>query len=148
MTESVEATVCSDAKVYRLTVPIHQLYLWNWTFLYCLMKCTNVHTVWWCLLLKSVCCCEGERIMHPLQESGDKIKCINEPVCLNVWVLQEAYFQLGENFFGKKTFACRSGPVKGTETRQRWNHKMVEKRDKKITLICSTYHQVCGTDVG
>ena len=45
-----------------------------------------------------VCCCEYDNIERKLEESVTSCKCITEhegfePVCLNVWVLQTAYFQ-------------------------------------------------------
>ena len=67
------------------------------------MKGANVDTVVMPTAQESVCCCEVEKIILRLQESGDKVKCITEhqgfePVCLNVWVLQVAYFQYRQHY--------------------------------------------------
>ena len=46
---------------------------------------------------KCICCCVIERVVMKKEESASKISCITnhegfESVCLNVWVLQAAYF--------------------------------------------------------
>lgn len=50
-----------------------------------------------------ICCCEIDRISAKKEEGGDEVTCITdhvgfEPVCLNVWVLQAAYFTYRERF--------------------------------------------------
>ena len=44
-----------------------------------------------------ICCCDVERVVMKKEESASEISCINdhegfESECLNVWVLQSAYF--------------------------------------------------------
>ena len=44
-----------------------------------------------------VCCCEIEQVIHKKQEGDTQVTCITEhegfdPVCLDTWVLQTAYF--------------------------------------------------------
>ena len=46
---------------------------------------------------KCICCCEIDRMMLKKGESARRIECITEhegfdSVCINVWVLQAAYF--------------------------------------------------------
>ena len=50
-----------------------------------------------------ICCCELNEVVQKLQENEDEVKCITEhegfePVCLNLWVLQAAYFQYRQHY--------------------------------------------------
>ena len=45
-----------------------------------------------------ICCCEIDKIKEKIQEGESTVSCITkheefEAVCLNVWVLQAAYFE-------------------------------------------------------
>lgn len=53
--------------------------------------------------IDSVCCCEIERIVSKKDENESDIQCIVdhegfEPVCLNLWVLQTAYFNYRQKY--------------------------------------------------
>ena len=50
-----------------------------------------------------ICCCEVERVMMKKEESGDVVNCITDhdgfhSVCLDVWVLQTAYFSYRQHY--------------------------------------------------
>ena len=50
-----------------------------------------------------ICCCEVETVVNKFQESENDISCIThhegfESVCLNVWVLQTAYFNYRQHY--------------------------------------------------
>ena len=52
---------------------------------------------------KCVCCCEIDTVSNKFQESENDISSITdhegfESVCLNVWVLQTAYFNYGQRY--------------------------------------------------
>lgn len=52
---------------------------------------------------ESVCCCEIDRIVAKKGENESDIQCIVnhegfDPVCLNVWVLQAAYFSVRQRY--------------------------------------------------
>ena len=54
-----------------------------------------------------MCCCEIDRIVAKKGENESDIQCIVnhegfDPVCLNLWVLQAAYFSFNE------TLKCRA----------------------------------------
>ena len=53
--------------------------------------------------LECVCCCEVDEITRKMQENSTSIQCITEhegfpAVCLNVWVLQAAYFNYRQRY--------------------------------------------------
>ena len=50
-----------------------------------------------------ICCCEVETVVNKFQESENDISCIThhegfESVCLNVWILQTAYFNYRQHY--------------------------------------------------
>ena len=50
-----------------------------------------------------LCCCEVDSVVQKIQENGIAISCITEhegfePVCLNLWVLQAAYFTYRQRY--------------------------------------------------
>ena len=50
-----------------------------------------------------LCCREIDKVVNKLKESEGTMSCITEhegfePVCLNVWVLQAAYFQYRQHY--------------------------------------------------
>ena len=52
---------------------------------------------------ESIFCCEIENILEKKRENSSEISCIInhdgfESVCLNVWVLQTAYFTYRQNY--------------------------------------------------
>ena len=52
-----------------------------------------------CLQVECVCCCEIERVQVKKGEAGNKIDHEGfEPVCMNVWVLQAAYFNYRQRY--------------------------------------------------
>ena len=55
------------------------------------------------LAVECICCCEVERIQQKIQEGPSQVDCITlhegfDAVCLNVWVLQAAYFQYRQHY--------------------------------------------------
>ena len=66
-------------------------------------RCTCGH----CQIMPSnaecLCCREIDKVVNKLEESEGTVSCITEhegfePVCLNVWVLQAAYFQYRQHY--------------------------------------------------
>ena len=50
-----------------------------------------------------ICCCEIDTVYNKFQENENDISCITdhegfESVCLNVWVLQTAYFNYRQRY--------------------------------------------------
>lgn len=50
-----------------------------------------------------ICCHEIDNVVQKIQESGKDINCIVDhdgfdPVCLNVWVLQAAYYSYRQRY--------------------------------------------------
>ena len=61
-------------------------------------RCTCGHCIVMPTSRECVCCAEIEEVTERMQEGPHEVTCITEhegfePVCLNVWVLQAAYFQ-------------------------------------------------------
>ena len=53
--------------------------------------------------VECICCHEVEKIVDKMNENDTEIDCIInhagfDPVCLNVWVLQTAYFQYRHHY--------------------------------------------------
>ena len=53
--------------------------------------------------IECVCCTEVDQVKNKMEEYGDLNTCISEhegfkAVCLNIWVLQAAYFQYRQQY--------------------------------------------------
>ena len=60
--------------------------------------CVPMPTAWEC-----ICCCELAAVENKKSVNGEDVTCISlhpgfEPVCLNVWVLETAYFGIRQQY--------------------------------------------------
>ena len=66
-------------------------------------RCQCGHCVAMPTSRECICCCEVERVVLKKEENSSEISCITdhegfESVCLNVWVLQAAYFSYSYHY--------------------------------------------------
>ena len=73
----------------------------------CILTFTRIRQCGCCVAMptniESVCCCEVDRIVAKKEENESDIQCIVnhegfDPVCLNLWVLQAAYFSFRQKY--------------------------------------------------
>ena len=77
-------------------------------FYYYFYRCHCGHCEIMPTVVECRCCCEIDEITNKFQECGSTVHCITEhdgfeAVCLNLWVLQAAYFSYRQHYGSRDT---------------------------------------------
>ena len=68
-------------------------------------QCDNCHMP---TSIESICCCEMDKVAQKKGQNNTPVNCITEhdgfnSVCLNVWVLQAAYYSYRQDYGGSSS---------------------------------------------